>query len=72
MPSKASKIEELLEIATRRALGEMCLRYPDHAPIFSKLKGEICSRVSWEITGSRYSMKELQDIMDWKKGPRHD
>jgi hypothetical protein len=65
--SKSERLNGIIERAVMRALREVGWDRPDHLPVLKELARTIVITVQYELTSSPYAMREIQDVMDWKK-----
>lgn len=69
--SRREEVDRMIRRTVYDQLYEASFRSPEFAAAL-KLIGldHIPIRAAARISQDRYRMKELQDIMDWKKGPK--
>jgi hypothetical protein len=72
MPSKRQEIDRMIRRAIRQAIAARALYNPEDAAILKRHAEWIGIDGAEEITGDPYRMKELADIMAWKKRPRNE
>ena len=68
--SKLSKVNDFIGRAAHESIAEMALRYPEQAAFLQKIHRELQGRIEYQATEG-YRLRELQDIMDWKRR-RHE
>lgn len=70
--SKASKVDWLIRRAVRDSIAELAINNPQSAEWLRGNRSFLEHDVANRISGDRYRMKELADIMAWKQGPRRE
>lgn len=65
--SKRERVEQLIRRAVREAVAELAIQNPESAQWLKSNRGFLEADTQRRITWDAYRMKELQDIMDWKK-----
>ncbi len=70
MSSKRSEVNRMIQRAVREAIGNRALLNPEDAVTLKRHADWIRIDTAGAITDDPYRMKELADIMAWKKGPR--
>lgn len=65
--SKRERVEQLIRRAVREAVAELAIQNPESAQWLKSNRGFLEADTQRRITLDAYRMKELQDIMDWKK-----
>ncbi len=70
MTSKRNAIDDMIRRAVRQAIGGRALNWPDDAAALKRHAEWILIDAAGSISNDPYRMKELADIMAWKKGPR--
>lgn len=68
--SKAELVRDLINRAVYDAIAARALEYPQHAEVLKRHAINLRNDAAYRITCDKYRMKELADIMAWKKGPR--
>lgn len=68
--SKGDRINAMIQRAVHQAIADRAFYSPDHAAALRYCAERIVSDAAYNITGDVYRMKELADIMAWKKGPK--
>lgn len=67
--SKREKVDSFMRRAVMETVHEIVFKNGPDAKIREYIEA-LRTGTAWRITGDAYRMKELQDIMDWKQGPR--
>lgn len=65
--SKREKVDSFVRRAVEEAVYELAFNNPTHSEMLRSLKRNLEIVITYNMTASSYRMKELQDIMDWKK-----
>ena len=65
--SKREKLESMLRREIRTAIAEVYFNNPDGWAISKEEIDKIINRSTYRVCYDPYHMRELQDIMDWKK-----
>lgn len=68
--SKREKVDAFIRRAVNGAVAELAIGNPANAEWLRTNRSYLCTEVSSRIAWDDYRLKELQDIMDWKKPPR--
>ena len=68
--SKKSKVETFIRREVQRAVQELAFDRPQHYEAIKDILSDLQTYVSWSICHDPYRMRELQDIMDWKRPPK--
>lgn len=68
MSSKREKLDDIIRRSVDKTIHAIVFDYPETAEILRKYWANLRVGVAYEMTaGNPYSMREIQDVMDWKK-----
>lgn len=68
--SKASRLRVLLHQVVYDAVATRALEYPEDAVVMKRHAINLRNDIAYRITCDEYRMKQLSNIMAWKKGSR--
>ncbi len=68
--SKAERVRYFIHRAALDAIAQKALDYPEDAAVLKRHAINLRNDIAYRITCDSYRMKELADIMAWKKGPK--
>ena len=68
--SKREKIDGLMRRLVEETIHELAFDHPEWADCLRKLNREFQIIAAYRISGDPYRLRELRDIVEWKKPPK--